>query len=270
LTDPTQAAQAYFDATQRIINQLRETQMDAMTQAAAQCAETIAGDGLVHLFGTGHSRIPIEEMFPRHGSFPGFHPIVELSMTHHTQVVGANGQRQAMFIERMEGLGEVILKNFEFYANDCIIIFSNSGVNAVVLDVALGAKQRGLPVIGVVSMAHSLASTPKHSSGKRLSDIADITIDNCVPQGDALVEIDGLEYPVGPGSTIAYGFIVNTMKSMIAAELVQRGKPPLVLTSSTLIGSEASAALFERTYDDYRYRIARAYARREDQAGGQE
>lgn len=264
MTEPQQAAQVYYEATQGIIKRLYETQMDAMTQAAQQCAETIATDGLVHLFGTGHSRIPIEEMFPRHGSFPGFHPIVELSMTHHTQVVGANGQRQAMFIERVEGLGEVILKNFTFYANDCIMVFSNSGVNAVVIDVALGAQARGLPVIGVVSMEHSMASTPKHSSGKRLSDIADITIDNCVPKGDALVEIDDLAYPVGPGSTIAYGFIVNTLKSMIAAELVQRGKPPLVLTSSTVIGSAASAELFERTYDDYSHRIARTYARRED------
>lgn len=266
MTDPQAAAAAYFTAAQVIIDRLRETQMPAITQAAAQCARTIAAEGLVHLFGTGHSRIPIEEMFPRHGSFPGFHPIVELSMTHHTQVVGANGQRQAMFIERMEGLGEVILRNFVFHANDCMVLFSNSGVNAVILDVALGAKRRGLPVIAVVSMAHSLASTPRHSSGQRLSDVADITIDNCVPSGDALVEVEGLAYPVGPGSTVAYGFIVNVMKSMIAAELVRLGKPPLVLTSSTLIGGEASADLFERTYDDYRRRVARAYLGTAEQA----
>jgi uncharacterized phosphosugar-binding protein len=264
LTDPQEAAQIFFDSAQQIIDRLRETQMDAMGKAAALCAETIASDGLVHLFGTGHSRIPVEEMFPRHGSFPGFHPIIELSITYHTQVVGANGQRQAMFIERMEGLGEAILRNFVFYDNDCMMVFSHSGVNAVVIDVALGAKERGMPVIAVVSVDHSLASAPKHSSGKRLSDIADITIDNCVPTGDALVTIDGLEYPVGPGSTIAYGFIVNVLKSMIAAELVQRGKPPLVLTSGTLIGGEASAALFERTYDDYRSRVARAYTPRKD------
>lgn len=258
MTEPRQAADAFFDAANDIVKRLRETQMNALEEAAHLCAEAIARDRLVHLFGTGHSRIPIEEMFPRHGSFPGFHPIVELSMTHHTQVVGANGQRQAMFIERMEGLGEVILRNFVFHDGDCMMIFSNSGVNAVVIDVALGAKERGLPVIGVVSLDHSLASAPKHSSGKRLGDIADIVIDNCVPKGDALVTVDGLDYPVGPGSTIAYGYIVNALKSMIAAELAAAGKPPLVLTSSTVIGSEASADLFERTYDDYRRRAARA------------
>lgn len=259
MTEPRQAAEAFFDAAQQIVNHLRETQMDAIAQAATLCAKTIANEGLVHLFGTGHSRIPVEEMFPRHGSFPGFHPMIELSLTHHTHVVGANGQRQAMFIERMEGLGEVILKNFVFHEHDCMMIFSHSGVNAVVIDVALGAKARGLPLIGVVSVDHSMASAPKHSSGKRLSDVADITIDNCVPKGDALVTIDGLDYPVGPGSTIAYGYIVNALKSMIAAELVQVGKPPLVLTSGVLIGGEASAELFDRTYDDYRRRVSRTF-----------
>lgn len=259
MTEPLAAANAFFDAANAIVERIRATQMDAMLQAAEQCARTIGNDGLVHLFGTGHSRIPVEEMFPRHGSFPGFHPIVELSLTHHTQVVGANGQRQAMFIERMEGLGQMILRNFVFHAHDCMMVFSVSGVNATVIDVALGAKERKLPLIALVSMDHSLASTPKHSCGKRLSDIADITIDLCVPKGDALVEIDGLETPVGPGSTIAYGYIINAMKSMIAAQLTNMGKPPLVLTSSVLIGSEKSAELFDKTYDDYRRRIAQTF-----------
>ncbi|GAB4521756.1 MAG: sugar isomerase domain-containing protein [Anaerolineae bacterium] len=252
-------ALAYFDAAQTIIDQLRATQLPAIEAAAVLCANSIANRGLVHLFGTGHSRIPVEEMFPRHGSFPGFHPIIELSMTHHTQVVGANGQRQAMFIERMEGLGEIILSNFVFGDNDCMIIFSHSGVNAVVLDVALGAKARGLPLIAVLSLEHSNASDPKHSSGKRLGDVADIVIDNCTPKGDALVTIEGLEYPVGPGSTIAYAFIVNALKCAIAQKLTEQGQPPLVLTSSVLIGGEASKDLFERTYNDYRARIAQVY-----------
>ena len=88
-----------------VLARVAETQADGIETASRWCAEAIAADGLVHLFGTGHSRIPVEEMFPRYGSYPGFNPIVELSMTFHTQVVGANGQRQAMFIERMPGPG---------------------------------------------------------------------------------------------------------------------------------------------------------------------
>lgn len=254
-----QPALDYLNAAQAIIERIRETQVPAIEAAAQICSDSIAAGGLVHLFGTGHSRIPVEEIFPRHGSFPGFHPIVELSLTYHNQVVGANGQRQAMFLEKLEGFGEIILRNFVFGPHDSFMIFSNSGVNGVVIDVALGAKRRGMPVIAVVSLEHCLASQPKHSSGKRLPDIADVTIDNCTPAGDALVQVPGLEYPVGPGSTIGFAAIVNTIKSLVAAELTRRGQPPLVLTSSVLIGSEASAELFDRTYDDYRTRVGRLY-----------
>ncbi len=251
----------YLDAAQEILTKIRQTQLENIGRAAAICADSIANGGLVHLFGTGHSRIPVEEIFPRHGSFPGFHPIVELSLTHHTQVVGANGQRQAMYLEKLEGFGEVILRNFVFGPHDSFIVFSNGGVNGVVIDVALGAKARGMPVVAVVSLAHCLASPARHSSGKRLPDIADVTIDNCSPAGDAMVEVEGLEYPVGPGSTIGYAAVVNALKCLVAAELTRRGQPPLVLTSGVLIGSERSAELFERTYDDYRARVAQVYGR---------
>ena len=164
-----------------------------------------------------------------------------------------------MFLEKLEGFGEVILRNFVFGPHDSFVVFSNSGVNGVVIDVALGAKERGMPVIAVVSLEHCLGSPARHSSGKRLPDIADITIDNCSPVGDAFVHVEGLDYPVGPGSTVGYAAVVNALKSLVAAELTRRGKPPLVLTSGLLIGGTASAELFDRTYDDYRTRIARVY-----------
>jgi uncharacterized phosphosugar-binding protein len=258
-------ALAYLDAAQAILDRVRATQLEPIGRAAQICADSIAAGGLAHMFGTGHSRIPVEEIFPRHGSFPGFHPIVELSLTNHTQVVGANGQRQAMFLEKLEGFGEVILRNFVFGPHDSLLVFSNGGVNGVVIDVALGAKQRGMPVIAVVSLAHCLASPARHSSGKRLPDIADVTIDNCSPAGDAMVRVEGLAYPVGPGSSIGYATVVNMLKCLVAAELTRRGQPPLVLTSGVLIGGQASAELFDRTYDDYRARVAQVYSRTADE-----
>lgn len=254
----------FLDGAQGILNTIRATQLPTISTAADICASSIANGGLVHLFGTGHSRIPVEEIFPRHGSFPGFHPIVDLSLTFHTQVVGANGQRQAMFLERIEGFGQVILRNFVFGPHDSFMVFSNGGVNEVVIDVALGAKERGMPVIAVCSVAHCQVSKPRHSSGKRLLDIADLVIDNCSPVGDALVQIEGLQYPVAPGSTVGYGIVVNMLKALVAAELTKRGQPPLVLTSGALIGAQASAALFEQTYDDYRTRVAAVYGRPAD------
>jgi uncharacterized phosphosugar-binding protein len=257
--DSRQTAFAYLDAAQKIMDAIRATQMDNIEQAAQVCADSIGQGGLAHLFGTGHSRIPVEEMFPRHGSFPGFHPIIDLSMTFHTQVVGSNGQRQAMLIEKMEGLGEAILRNFVFRPYDCFLIFSNSGVNNVIMEVALGVKERGMKVIAVVSLEHCLATPPRHKSGLRLPDVADITLDNCTPVGDALVRIEGLEYPVGPGSTIGFALIVNALKCSLAQKLTAMGQPPLVLTGGVLIGAEKSAELFERTYDDYRERVKKVY-----------
>ena len=251
----------YIHQAKKILERIETTQLEAIERAAELCAQSIAGDGLVHLFGTGHSRIFVEEMFPRHGSFPGFHPIVELSLTFHNLVVGSNGQRQAMFLEHVEGFGQVILRNFVFSPPDCFLLYSNSGINEVVIDVALEAKRLGMPVIAVVSLDHCNASAPLHSSGKKLPDIADLTIDNCTPAGDALVRIPNLTDPVGPGSTVGAATVTNALKCLIAEKLTAQGKPPIVLTSGIFIGREASKKRFDECYDDYRARVQKVYGR---------
>jgi len=251
-------ANAYLHAAQAILDRIVATQTENIQRAAEICVDTIAAEGLVHLFGTGHSRMFIEEMYPRHGSFPGFHPIVELSLTFHNQVVGANGQRQAMFIEHVEGFARQILRNFVLRPPDSFMIFSNSGVNEVVVEMAMEAKALDLPVIAVVSVDHCTASTPKHSSGRKLIDIADVTVDNGTPAGDAMVTVEGLEDPVGPGSTVGAAAVVNAIKCQVASGLTARGKPPLVLSSSVFSG-DASAAKFDASYDDYRRRVRRVY-----------
>lgn len=253
------AGSRYLAQAQAILSRIQDTQMAAIQQAADICADTIAREGLVYLFATGHSRMFIEEMYPRHGSFPGFFPLVELSLTFHNPVVGANGQRQAMFLEHVEGFGEVIMRNFVFAEPDSFIIFSNSGANEVVVEVALEAKKRNLPVIAIVSQAHCEASAAGHSSGRKLPDIANVTIDNGTPAGDALVQIKDLSDPVGPGSTIGAAAVTNALKVEIADRLVKRGIRPLVLTSGVFIGPEASQQRFEASYDEFRRRIRRAY-----------
>ncbi|HET6567854.1 MAG TPA: SIS domain-containing protein [Rhodothermales bacterium] len=257
--DALAPALAYLEAVQSILTRIRDTQLDPLNEAADICSHSIAHGGLVHLFGTGHSRIPVEEMFPRHGSFPGFHPMVELSLTYHNPVVGSNGQRQAMFLEHVEGLGKAILRNFVLAPPDSFIIFSNSGVNEVVVEIALEAKGKGLPTIGVVSVDHCMAAEPKHSSGVRLTDVVDVIIDNGTPAGDALVQVEGLEDPVGPGSTIGHVAVTNSLKCLIADRLTRMGHPPIVLTSSHFIGPERSKERFDKCYDDYRDRVRRVY-----------
>jgi uncharacterized phosphosugar-binding protein len=255
---PSRYAKEWFSSAQSIMASLEQTQMDQILGAASMCADAIADGGLVHLFGTGHSRIPLEEMFPRYGSFPGFHPIAELSMTFHTQVVGANGQRQAMFIERAEGLGEVILSNFTFGERDVMMVFSTGGSTAVPIEVAIGARERGMAVIAVTAVAHSMASDSGHTSGTRLLDHADVVIDLGIPPGDSLVEIEGADVRVGPGSTIANVAVVNAIKVATASMLHDRGSLPPVLTGAQLVGADKANAAFDAAYTDHARRLARA------------
>lgn len=243
---------AWFRAVREVLDRIEATQSEPIEQASQLCATAIAGGGLVHLFGTGHSRIPVEEMFPRYGSYPGFHPIVELSMTFHTQVVGANGQRQAMFIERVPGLAEVILKNFTFGPQDAMIVFSAGGRSTVSIEMAQGARDRGVPVIAVTSRAESIAGDQE---GRRLLDEADVVIDLCTPAGDALCTLDGLQTPVGPGSTVAAAAIANAIKVRTAELLLARGAMPPVMTSSTLLDHQRAQDLFEAAYREHARRI---------------
>ena len=244
-----------------LMQRIRDTQSDAIERASEVCAEAIGAGGFVHLFGTGHSRIPVEEMFPRYGSYPGFHPIVELSMTFHTQVVGANGQRQAMFIERTPGLAEVILSNFSFAPKDAMMIFSASGLGAVAVEMARGARKRGLPVIAVTSVAQSRAGEVEEEVGARLMDEADIVIDLCTPASDALIRLEGRpETPVGPGSTLASVAIADSIKVRTAELLLAKGKLPPVITSVAEVGRKRSDELFEAAYREHARRAARSLA----------
>jgi len=251
----------WIEAGIALLEKIRDSQSTAIKRASEICAEAIGAGGFVHLFGTGHSRIPVEEMFPRYGSYPGFHPIVELSMTFHTQVVGANGQRQAMFIERVPGLADVILSNFHFEPKDAVMVFSASGLGAVVVEFARGARQRGLPVIAVTSIAQSKAGELEEEVGSRLMDEADIVIDLCTPAGDALCRLEGLaETPIGPGSTLAAIAVADAVKVQTAELLLAGGKLPPVITSVAEVGRKRSDELFEAAYREHARRAAHSLA----------
>jgi uncharacterized phosphosugar-binding protein len=247
----------FIAAARELLERIATTQDQALEQASRICFEAIATGGLVHAFGTGHSRIPVEELFPRYGSFPGFNPIVELSMTFHTQVVGPNGQRQAMFIERVEGLAEQILASYDLGPPDAMLVFSAGGLTAVPIEMAIGARGRGLPVVAITSVASASAGTPSHSSGTRLLDHADVVVDLCTPPGDALIQLDDVDTPVSPGSTVAAVAIANEVKARTAAALAAEGLLPPVITSAALVGAERSADLFDAAYREHARRVGR-------------
>lgn len=249
----------YLKAARTALDAIETTQLPAVRQAAARFADTILAGRLVHVFGTGHSRMAVEEMFPRYGSFPGFHPIVELSMTFHNPVVGANGQRQAMFLENVQGFGPVLWRNFATNSADCLLAISTSGCNAVTIDVALEAKRRGMYVVALMALAHAAVSTSKHESGQKLSDVADLVLDQCAPPGDSAVWVPGLETPVAPLSSVTGCTLINLLKAEVARRLTEAGAPPKVLTAACHLGAERARELFEATYDDYRRRVGVLY-----------
>ncbi|HAM72232.1 MAG TPA: SIS domain-containing protein [Verrucomicrobiales bacterium] len=237
-----------------------EAQRAAIETAAGWFAETILAGRMVHLFGSGHSRILVEEMWPRYGSFPGFNPIVELSLSFHNLVVGSNGQRQAMFLENVGGLATRILRNFDLSPKDCAMVASSSGCNRVPVEMAEEFRRRGVKVVAIISRRHSEASESRHPSGRRLQDFADLVLDTGAPVGDAMVRVEGLDTPVAPGSTIGGCLLINSIKAEVALRLTQAGSPPRVLTAGAVVGSERATTLFEAAYDEHGRRLARLYA----------
>jgi uncharacterized phosphosugar-binding protein len=234
-------------------------QEEIIREVAGRFADSILKGRVVHLFGSGHSRIMVEEMWPRYGSFPGFNPIVELSLTFHNQVSGANGQRQAMFLENVTGLAGRILRNFEISEDDTALVVSSSGCNIVPIEIAEQFQQRGVWVAGLVSLAHCEGSESKRDDAKKLVDFSDRVLDTGAPLGDSMIRVDGLPTPVSPGSTVGGCMIVNALKAEIARLLTESGQPPRVLTSSAIVGKEQAEELFESAYDEHSRRMAVLY-----------
>jgi uncharacterized phosphosugar-binding protein len=248
----------YLDKCREIITVV-EKQSAQIKQAAAWYAESILAGRMVHVFGSGHSRIMVEEMWPRYGSFPGFNPIVELSLTFHNLVVGANGQRQAMFLENVPGLAERILRNFDLTSQDTALVISSSGCNVVPIEIAELFQKRGIKVVALITKEHALKSTSKRTDGKKLSDFADLILDTGAPVGDAMVKIPDLDTPVSPGSTVGGAILVNAIKAEVARLLTVAGQPPKVLSAAVVVGAEKAVQLFESAYDEHAHRLARLY-----------
>lgn len=250
--------QAYINKANHILETI-ERQESVIRDVAELFAKSILQGRIVHLFGSGHSRILVEEMWPRYGSFPGFNPIVELSLTFHNLVVGANGQRQAMFLENVSGLAERILRNFDISKSDSALIISSSGCNIVPLEMAKAFQEKGVKVVAIVSKLHAEGSTSRHQEGLKLMDFSDYVLDTGAPLGDAMISVEGLDTPVAPGSSLGGIVLVNTLKAQIAAILMANGMKPKVLSSGRVIGDDKAAELFEAAYDEHARLMAKLY-----------
>lgn len=253
------AAETYYAKTTALLEAIQRDELGNIKDAARICAESIANGGLVFLFGNGHSRMMCEEMTPRQGCYAGFVALVELALSNHAGIIGANGLRAPLFLEKYEGYAEEILKGFQFGPHDAMIVISTSGIRPVIVEMAAGARRRGLKVIGIVSRKHCENSVPAHSSGTKLIDHADVVIDNHCPPGDCVVELEGLEWRTGPTSTVTGGMIINMLRVEAAELLLAGGVKPVLLPSHQMVGNVKAEEQLERFYEAYRRSLRHLY-----------
>lgn len=244
------ATDRYLAAVQDQLHWVAKNQSASIEKAAQICADSIQADGLVFTFGTGHGAFPALESFPRTGSVTGFRPIVESSLLSMHHVWGDTGTSQYRFIHKVEGFGEAILKSHHIAKSDSLILFSHSGINPVIIDMALHFKELKLPVIAVTSIPHSSKVEGRHSSKKRLFEVADVVIDSGVPSQDAAVEIENFSYKVGPVSTPVVVAISNSINSRTTEILVERGYTPMVMVNPNTASSLEANKHNDLNYQD--------------------
>ncbi|MCB0568928.1 MAG: sugar isomerase domain-containing protein [Phaeodactylibacter sp.] len=249
-------AKLWLENARRAMDQIEDSQMAHIRQAAEVMADTIEAGRWVHTFGCGHATIPVEEMYPRIGGFVGFHPMIELPLTFFTNIVGGMSVHQFVFLERVEGYGLEIMKGYTFDPRDCMWLFSHSGINAVNIDIALEAKRQGMKVIAYGSAREAEGKQTRHSSGKTLFDIADIVVDTCVPAQDATVPLKNHVDAVGPVSTIAFVTTVWMTVTTVAEILAERGVGLFIHPSHNVPGDTTARERLSAALAEYKRRIA--------------
>lgn len=231
--------ESYFDAAIAALTQVRATQAAPIKQAAQLMTEAIVAGQSLFSFGASHSFITTEELVYRTGGLMLINPIYPHGMNLFVRPLTATSAA-----ERVVGLGTQMLESSPAKAGDVLLLTSTSGRNTVIIDMALTARKKGIKVIGLTAMAYTAGVSSRHPSGKKLADLCDVLIDNCVPYGDAAVAVEGLEQKVGPLSTVTGCAIVNELAVSVVRNLVERGiEPPVFVSANVDGGDERNARL---------------------------
>ncbi len=248
-------AKQWLTNTRGIMSRIEETQMENITAAAEIMANSIQAERWVHMFGCGHATLPIEEIYPRIGGFVGFHPMVELPLTFFTNITGQMGVHQFIFLERAEGYGVEIMKGYNFEKRDTMWLFSHSGINAVNIDIALEAQNKGMKVVVFGAAFEAKGKKTRHSSGKNIFEMADIVVDTCAPIEDASVSLKNHVDKIAPVSTMAFITCVWMTVTTVAEILVDRGVKLYIHPSHNAPGAGDSKARLDEALDVYKERM---------------
>ena len=246
------SATKYYEKITNVLERIHTTQGGKLEHAGEMMAGVIASGGRVYLFGSGHSVIPVLDVFPRYGSFVGFFPIYDPRLMWFN-VVGPGGARELLWLEQQEGYARVILASYEIESRDAFLIFSHGGLNAVPIEMAMGAHEKGARVVSISSHQNYEQASARHSSKKKLADVSDIAIDNCVPPEDALVTADGGTEKFAAGSTVAAVSIAMALVAEVGVRLVRSGKRLFTFVSPNIASSSGHN---EQVFEEYTRRMA--------------
>jgi uncharacterized phosphosugar-binding protein len=244
------SAEDYLSRVGEIVSAIRQTQKQKIEEAAEVFARSIQAGGRVYLFGSGHSVIPVLDIFPRYGSFVGFYPIYDPRLMWFN-VVGPGGARELLWLEQQEGYVPIVLQSYQLEPRDSILIFSHGGLNAAPVEMAIEAKRKGLTVVSVSSHENRRQAQARHTSGKKLADVSDIAIDNCAPPEDALVSVEGSREKFAAGSTVAAVSIAMALVAETGVRLVRDGaKPPTFVSPNAGLPADHNQNVF-RAYERF-------------------
>ncbi|HEY2932501.1 MAG TPA: sugar isomerase domain-containing protein [Acidobacteriota bacterium] len=246
------SSETYLNRAQEILKRIESSQLPAIRRASQAIADSIGAGGWCYVFGSGHSVIPVLDIFPRYGSYVGFYPLMDPRLMWFN-VVGPGGAPELLWLERQPGYIQHFLASFPLQARDSFLVFSHGGLNAAPLEAALEARRRGLTVIGVASARNQKEAASTHTSGKKLFDCCDIVIDNCIEPEDAQVEISGLAVKVGAGSTLAAVAVSMALVSETAVLLRAKGHAVRPFVSPNVSG--AAPDHNKQIFEHYRERI---------------
>lgn len=231
----------YFDALRALLLEAEQKNADTIQTLGNVIAESIAGGGILHVFGTGHGHMLAEELFYRAGGLVPVNAILDSTLMLHESALSSS------LAERLPGYADVVLSRYRVEAGETIIIASNSGRNSVPIEMAMEAKARGLHVVALTSLAHANTQTSRHPSGKRLHELADYVLDNCGAVGDAALTVEGVPEPIAPTSTAVGVALLHSVVYAVVTRLVEKNVVPPIFTSANVGNSdERNQQLLER------------------------
>ncbi len=245
---------AYMQAVLATQQKVMDTQREPLDRAATIMENAIRQGGRILLFGSGHSHMLAEEGHYRAGGLAPVVPILQSALMLHESAISSSA------FERMRGYAKPLLARYQPEGRDCIMVFSNSGVNAVPVEMAQAAHEAGMQVIAVVALAYATQAAVG-PVGVRLTDVADVILDNGAPEGDCLLPLEGAPGRTGPFSTVGGALVMNLLRCEVAQRLADRGIEPVFLPSHQFVGSRTVEEQLEHFYAQYARRVAPLYAR---------